>query len=103
MPQEIPSIDQMEEITEPTYGGGVEIAIRQELAQPITTINRVGSRILLVTLQRQESQKPITTIVPYAPNQGHAKQEQRPHFGKGTRNHTKYTETTHNTLARRYK
>ena len=60
-----------------THIGGSAIEIRQEMAQRLSVIRRINNRLLLVTLRRQDSHKPLTILVTYAPHHGYKQIEQQ--------------------------
>ena len=51
--------------------GGVAILVHEELHRHIKKIERVGRRILKITLTSKKATTPITTLETYAPQSGY--------------------------------
>merc|ERR1712112_186890 len=62
------------------YIAGMAIAVHQEMAPHISTIQRVDNRSLKITLDRPETHTPLTIIETYAPHQGYSNHEKNKHW-----------------------
>jgi len=58
----------------------VSIAVHQEMAPHISTIQRIDNRILKITLDHPETHTPLTIIATYAPHQGYSNHEKNKHW-----------------------
>ena len=62
--------------------GGTEIMIHESIQQYITQIARQSSRVLRVTLGRENSKRPIQILTTYAPHNGRAEEDRNQHWGE---------------------
>jgi len=57
------------------YQGGVAILVHEELQRHIKQIERIGRRILKITLTNKNATMPITILATYAPHTGYTVEE----------------------------
>ena len=76
------------------YIAGASVAIHQDLAPRISTIQRIGQWITKIPLDREEMNKPVTVLVTYAPRRGYSNRDKKERWGAAQKQMRKYQGTT---------